>query len=61
MNSTEMETSTEHGTSNFPLKVGKTTQYDIRLKVPTDVIWPVLTQPNTLSNTPIQSGDYFPT
>ncbi len=56
-----METSTEHGTSNFPLKVGKTTQYDIRLKVPTDVIWPVLTQPNTLSNTPIQSGDYFPT
>jgi arylsulfatase A-like enzyme len=48
-------------TSNFPLRGGKATNYDGGLRVPTVIIWPGLTQPNTLSNTPIQSADYFPT
>ncbi|ABG41236.1 sulfatase [Paraglaciecola sp. T6c] len=50
-----------HATSNFPLKGGKATEYEGGLKVPTAVIWPGLTQPNTLSNTPIQTADFFPT
>ena len=52
---------TVHATSNFPLRGGKATQYDGGLRVPTAIIWPGLTQPNTLSHTPIQSVDYFPT
>ena len=48
-------------TSNFPLRGGKATNYDGGLRVPTVIIWPGLTQPNTLSNTLIQSADYFPT
>jgi arylsulfatase A-like enzyme len=52
---------TVHATSNFPLRGGKATQYDGGLRVPTAIIWPGLTQANTLSNTPIQSVDYFPT
>jgi arylsulfatase A-like enzyme len=50
-----------HVTSNFPLRGGKATNYDGGLRVPTAIIWPGLTQPNTLSNIPIQSVDYFPT
>jgi arylsulfatase A-like enzyme len=52
---------TVHATSNFPLRGGKATNYDGGLRVPTAIIWPGLTQPNTLSNIPIQSADYFPT
>lgn len=52
---------TIHATSNFPLRGGKATNYDGGLRVPTAIIWPGLTQPNTLSNTPIQTVDYFPT
>ncbi|WP_166423612.1 sulfatase [Paraglaciecola sp. 20A4] len=50
-----------HATSNFPLKGGKATEYEGGLRVPTAVIWPGLTQPNTLSDTPIQTADFFPT
>ena len=52
---------TIHPTSNFPLRGGKATNYDGGLRVPTAIIWPGLTQPNTLSNTPIQTADFFPT
>jgi arylsulfatase A-like enzyme len=52
---------TVHATSNFPLRGGKATNYDGGLRVPTAIIWPGLTQPNTLSNIPMQSADYFPT
>jgi arylsulfatase A-like enzyme len=52
---------TIHATSNFPLRGGKATQYDGGLRVPTAIIWPGITKPNTLSNTPIQSVDFFPT
>ena len=50
-----------HATSNFPLRAGKATNYDGGLRVPAAIIWPGLTQPNTLSTTPMQSADYFPT
>jgi arylsulfatase A-like enzyme len=50
-----------HATSNFPLRGGKATNYDGGLRVPTAIIWPGITQPNTLSNIPIQTVDYFPT
>ena len=50
-----------HPTSNFPLRSGKATQYDGGSRVPTFIIWPGLTQSNTLSNQPIQSADFYPT
>jgi arylsulfatase A-like enzyme len=50
-----------HATSNFPLRGGKATNYDGGIRVPTAIIWPGLTQPNTLSNSVIQSVDFFPT
>lgn len=52
---------TIHATSNFPLRGGKATNYDGGIRVPTAIIWPGLTTPNTLSDTPIQSVDFFPT
>jgi arylsulfatase A-like enzyme len=52
---------TIHATSNFPLRGGKATNYDGGIKVPTIIIWPEFTQPNTLSDIAIQSADYFPT
>jgi arylsulfatase A-like enzyme len=52
---------TVHATSNFPLRGGKATQYDGGLRVPTAIIWPGITEPNTQSNIPIQSVDFFPT
>lgn len=48
-------------TSNFPLRGGKATQYNGGSRVPTFIIWPGLTQSNTLSNEPIQSADFYPT
>lgn len=50
-----------HPTSNFPLRGGKATQYDGGSRVPTFIIWPGLTQANTLSETPIQTVDFYPT
>ena len=50
-----------HPTSNFPLRSGKATQYDGGSRVPTFIIWPGLTQSNTLSDEPIQSADFYPT
>lgn len=48
-------------TSNFPLRGGKATQFDGGTRVPTFMIWPGLTPPNTINNTPIQTVDYYPT
>ena len=50
-----------HPTSNFPLRGGKATQFDGGSRVPTFIIWPGLTQTNTLSATPIQTVDFYPT
>lgn len=50
-----------HPTSNFPMRAGKATMYEGGTRVPTVVIWPGLSQPNTLTNQPIQSVDFFPT
>jgi arylsulfatase A-like enzyme len=50
-----------HATSNFPLRGGKATNYDGGIRVPTAIIWPGLTKPNTQSNSVIQSVDFFPT
>lgn len=50
-----------HATSNFPLRGGKATNYDGGIRVPTAIIWPGITQSNTLSNSVIQSVDFFPT
>ncbi|WP_269520656.1 sulfatase [Alteromonas sp. BMJM2] len=50
-----------HPTSNFPLRGGKATQYSGGNRVPTFIIWPGLTQKNTISETPIQTVDFYPT
>ncbi|MFT5940577.1 MAG: arylsulfatase A-like enzyme [Paraglaciecola sp.] len=50
-----------YATSNFPLRGGKATVYDGGIRVPTAIIWPGLTQSNTLNSAPIQSADFFPT
>ncbi|WP_395343686.1 sulfatase [Ningiella sp. W23] len=54
-------TNANRATSNFPLRAGKATNFNGGIQVPTAIIWPGLTQPNTLSETPIQSADFFPT
>lgn len=50
-----------HPTSNFPLRGGKATQFDGGSRVPTFVIWPSVTQANTLNDIPVQSVDFYPT
>lgn len=50
-----------HPTSNFPMRAGKATMYEGGTRVPTIIIWPGLSQPNTQTNQPIQSVDFFPT
>lgn len=50
-----------HPTSNFPLRGGKATQYAGGNRIPTFIVWPGLTQPNTLSSEPIQTADFYPT
>ena len=52
---------TIHATSNFPLRGGKATNYDGGIPVPTAIVWPGLTKPNTLSESVIQSVDFYPT
>jgi len=47
-------------TTNFPLRGGKATMYEGSSRVPAFIIWPSLTQPNTITQYPIQSVDFFP-
>jgi len=50
-----------HPTSNFPLRAGKATMFEGGTKVPTIVVWPGLTQANTMTEQIMQSVDIFPT
>ncbi len=48
-------------TSNAPLRGGKATTYEGGTREPCVVIWPGVTKPGTVTNTIIQSTDFFPT
>jgi arylsulfatase A len=49
------------GMSNWPLRLNKGSSYEGGLRVPTLIRCPGVTQPNTISDVPIISVDYFPT
>ncbi len=48
-------------TSNVPLRGGKATMFEGGIRVPCVVAWPGVTTPNTRTDTPIQSTDFYPT
>jgi arylsulfatase A-like enzyme len=48
-------------TSNRPLRGGKATLWEGGIRVPAIVSWPGVTAPNTRSDVPIQSTDFYPT
>lgn len=54
------QTNGQRATSNFPLRGGKATMYEGGTRVPTFIIWPELTIPDTITDYPIQSVDYMP-
>ncbi len=48
-------------THNAPLRSGKGNPYEGGIRVPLIVKWPKVVQPNSISNLPVTSVDYFPT
>ncbi len=48
-------------TSNRPLRGGKATMFEGGTRVPAVIVWPGITKPESRSDTPIQSEDYYPT
>lgn len=48
-------------TSNAPLRGGKATMFEGGTRVPCVVCWPGVVEPNSTSDVPLQSEDYFPT
>lgn len=48
-------------TSNAPLRYGKASAYEGGVRVPLIVRWPGVTQPGSVSDTPVISMDLFPT
>lgn len=51
----------EPGTSCYPLRGGKGTNYEGGVRVPTIVRWPGVTPPGSTCETPICTPDYLPT
>ena len=49
------------GTSNFPLRAGKGTNYEGGVRVPTIVRWPGVTPRGAICDVPIISCDFYPT
>ncbi|MDA0349900.1 MAG: sulfatase [Verrucomicrobia bacterium] len=48
-------------TSNFPLRSGKGALYEGGIRIPTIIRWPGMTTPNTTSDYPITTQDFYPT
>jgi arylsulfatase A-like enzyme len=48
-------------TSNAPLRMGKGWNYEGGIREPLLVLWPGVTQPNSTSDQPVISTDYYPT
>ncbi len=48
-------------TSNAPLRGGKATMFEGGTRVPCVVCWPGVVEPNSKSDVPLQSEDYYPT
>lgn len=48
-------------TSNIPLRDGKATLFEGGIRVPLIIKWHAVTKPNSVSNTPVISADFFPT
>ena len=48
-------------TENLPLRRGKGSAYEGGVRVPTIAYWPGVTQPGTVSATPVITTDYYPT
>ena len=56
-----LSTSEGHPTSNLPLRAGKGWLYEGGIREPLIIKWPGVTEPNSKSNVPITSTDYYPT
>ncbi|MGK0238156.1 MAG: arylsulfatase A [Candidatus Pelagisphaera sp.] len=48
-------------TENLPLRRGKGSAYEGGVRVPAIAYWPGITQPGTVSKTPVITTDYYPT
>ena len=48
-------------TSNLPLRAGKGWLYEGGIRVPMIIKWPGVTEPGSVSNTPVTSTDFYPT
>lgn len=51
----------DNGTSNYPLRDGKGTNYEGGVRVPTIFRWPGIVEAGTICHEPIISNDFFPT
>ncbi len=56
-----LSTSEGHPTSNLPLRGGKGWTYEGGIREPFFIRWPGVTQPGSVSATPVCSIDFFPT
>jgi len=56
-----LSTAEGSSTSNLPLKGGKGWLYEGGIRVPMIIKWPGVTQPGSVSNTPVTSTDFYPT